>query len=144
MRPLFAVALLVGLAPAAPIPKALKKSDDKTLIVGTWQVHTLTVSGRKADISNDTFVFDAEGKVKLLNGGRDNGSFWTWTIDPDASPPGMRWASNGGRNNWDCVYELSGDTLKVGFISSGAKRPEKVEPGASLTLYEMTRDTTAK
>lgn len=144
MRPLFAVALLAAFAPAAPVPKALKKKDDKADIVGTWKVHTLTMNGRKTDISDVTFVFKADGTAKMFHSGEDNRPNWIVTLDPNASPPGMRWVNSGGRNNWDCVYELCGDTLKVGFISAGAKRPEQVEPGENLTLYEMTRDTSAK
>src|SRR5207244_3337849 len=51
MRPLLAITLLATLAPAAPVPKALKKADDKSGIVGIW----------KPDKGSEWFQFDAEG-----------------------------------------------------------------------------------
>jgi uncharacterized protein (TIGR03067 family) len=145
MRPLIALTLFACLSPAAPVPKALKKkADDATLIVGRWKVHTLSVSGRNSNAPDSTFAFDRDGQVRIIEGGRDNGNFWNWSLDPDGNPPGMRWVMPRGNNNWDCVYELAGDSLKVGFVPAGAKRPEMVEPGNGITLYEMTRLTTER
>ena len=145
MHSLLALALLAGFAAAAPVPKVLKKKDDKTALAGTWLVTELTVNGRNNNVSYNTFTFDAEGKVTLRYKKDDpGGSAWTWTIDPEATPPRMQWATQPGRNDWDLVYEVDGDSLKVGFISKGAKPPAKVEPGDGLTLYVMTRDTPGK
>lgn len=146
MRPLLPVViltLLAGLATAAPVPKAVKKLDDKSAIVGTWTVTDLTVNSRKVDISYKTFTFDAEGKVTLRYAkDAGNGSSWTWTIDDSTTPRRMQWTTQPGRNDWDLVYEVDGDSLKVGFIAKGSKPPTAVEPGDGLTLYIMTRDTT--
>jgi uncharacterized protein (TIGR03067 family) len=146
MRPLLVTLVCAAVGIAAPVPKDLKnkKQDDNTAIVGTWKVNTLTVNGKVSNISTEVFVFSDTGEVRTLTGGRDGGSVWKWTLDPAAAPPAMRWNRAVGGSDWECVYELSGDTLKVGFIGKGSARPEKVEPGPSLTLYEMTRDTSAK
>lgn len=141
MRPLLALALLAGLAAAAPVPKSVKKVDDKTALVGTWQVTELTVNSRKTDTSYQTFTFDAVGKVTLRHGkDATGGSSWTWTIDDSASPRRMQWSTQPGRTDWDLVYEVDGDTLKVGFINKGAKPPASVVPAEGLTLYVMTRE----
>ncbi len=142
MRSLLALALLAGFATAAPVPKAVKKKDDKAMIAGRWLVTELTVNGRNTNVSYNTFTFDTEGKVTLRSKKDDpSGSAWTWTIDPTVDPPGMQWATQNGKNDWQLVYEVTADTLKVGFIAKGAKPPTKVEPCDGLTLYVMTRDT---
>ncbi len=145
MRPLVALVLLAGLATAAPVPKAVKKQDDKTALIGTWLVTDLTVNGKNNTVSYNTFTFDTEGKVTLRHQkGEPGGSGWTWTIDDTASPRRMQWATQQGRTDWDLVYEVDGDTLKVGFIGKGSKPPTKVEPCEGLTLYVMSRDTSSK
>src|SRR5262249_20141614 len=109
MRPLFAVALLVGLAPAAPVPKDLKKKqDDKALLVGTWK----PVGNR-----TEWFKFDEDGQMKVWNtgGSAQTGVPYTWGIDPDADPKQMTWGDTSPqrRPQWDCLYELDGDVLRI-------------------------------
>ncbi len=141
MRPLLIIALLVGVAPAAPVPKAVKKADDKTLLLGSWKVSEVTANGKPATVSYHTFVFTEDGKLTLLSGAEKTGPQWTWTIDPSATPRAMKWATG---NPWDCVYDLDGDSLKLGLLNKGASVPATVEPGDGMTLYVMTRETPSK
>jgi uncharacterized protein (TIGR03067 family) len=141
MRPLLALALLAGLAAAAPVPKELKKKDDKHSLLGTWKVTELTSDGKPTTASYHTFVFTDDGKLTLIEGKNKTGPQWTWAIDQSTTPRTMKWATG---NPWDCVYELDGDSLKLGLLNKGAKPPASVEPGNGLTLYVMTRDTTGK
>lgn len=143
----FAPLVLLALAPvavSAPVPKAVKKGDTAA-IVGIWKVTELTENGRDSRITYDTFVFDTAGVVTLRGNTKDIYSpQWTFTLDPKANPRRMSWSSLKGRTDWELVYALSGDTLKVGFIPKGKQAPAAVEPGDGLTLYVMTRDTSSK
>lgn len=141
MRRLLALLLLVGIAPAAPVPKAPKKVDDKTALVGTWKVTLL--NGKAENLHTHTYTFDADGGVRTLYG--ENGrSDWSWTIEPDETPKRMKWVSKEGLAGFDCVYELHGDTFKLGFLTSGQGPPAKVEVTPGVTLYEMKREPPAK
>jgi uncharacterized protein (TIGR03067 family) len=104
----------------------------------------VTINGSESPLSTHTFIFDADSGVRTIFNG-NSASTWEVTLDMTASPRTMKWVSPGRANSsdWDCVYELSGNTLKVGFVRKGAT-PVKVEPADGLTLYVMTRDTTAK
>lgn len=149
MRPYhLAVAFILATAvSAAPVPKAVKKQDDKSTLVGTWKVSAVTINGNDSFPNTHTFIFDADGGVKTLFGKISSTSTWNWTIDTTTSPRTMRWESNPKNNNnnsLNCVYELDDDSLKVGFISPGSKPPAKLEPTEGLTLYVMIRDTSTK
>lgn len=144
MRPYhLAIAFILATAvSAAPVPKAVKKQDDKSALVGTWKVSAVTINQTSSSLDTHTFIFDADGGVRTLFGNKNNSSDWTWTIDTTTNPRTMRWVSGPGtKNSWSCVYELDGDSLKVGFIAPGNKLPAKVEPTEGLTLYVMNRDT---
>lgn len=141
MRPLVALLALASLASAAPVPKAPKKVDDKAALVGTWKVTLL--NGKAENLHTHTYMFDADGGVRTLFG--TNGtSDWTWAIEPDESPKRMKWKSKEGAAGFDCIYELDGDTLKLGFLTSGQAPPAKVEVTPGVTLYEMKREPAAK
>jgi uncharacterized protein (TIGR03067 family) len=141
MRPLVALALIVGLSPAAPVPKALKTKDDTGQLVGAWIANP--TDGRGQPQSAYTFTFDADGTVRSVTG--KSSSEWTWTADPTKTPKRMRWVNKENpRSSWECVYELSGDTLKVGFVVNGQAPPAVIAPGPNLTVYEMTRHTATK
>ncbi len=143
MRPLLAVLLLAVLTPAAPVPKGMKaKKDDAVLIVGTWSGSIQ--NGQPPPADSCVFTFDADGNVNLKSG-PGNGSEWTWTLDPTETPKRMRWVHRTDPANiWKCVYELSGDTLKIGFVHAGTPIPTSFAPAPGVTLYELTRDTPGK
>lgn len=137
MRPLVAVVLVAALAPAAPVPKAVKKKDDKELIVGTW---------KPANKGTCWFQFNADGTLKTWHDPNAHSPLdWTWAIEEtDRLPKRIKLTRAGGGNeSYVCIYELDGDGLKIAFIV-GAKDPQKVEAGPGLQLYEQTRDTSNK
>ena len=140
MRPLLAVALLSALATAAPVPKA--KKDDKSLLLGTW-----TVTSDNGKTGDERYIQSFEFKDgDLLHTNYRQSASVTWTIelDPTATPKTLRWQERGGKTTWDCVYELSGDTLKVGIITGKAEPPAEVAKGPNCYLVELTRDTAGK
>ncbi len=143
MRPLLAVALLAGLASAAPVPKALKKADDATRIVGTW---------KPIDKESAWFQFNDDGTLKTWHGGEGGAANshmdWKWALDPDATPSPRKVRLTrvpDSENGYDCLYELDGDTLRFVFLlSPNMPRPKKVERGDNLQLHQLARHTPAK
>ena len=143
MRHLFALLLLVGLASAAPVPKTLKKADDKTLVMGKWR--TTSESGKTGkDIWTHTYHFDDTGHLQQWFGPTDS-SNWDWAVDPDQSPKRMTWVDRKNSSNaFDCTYELDGDTLRINCVAAKQPLPKGVGPKAGGHAIEMTRDTSAK
>ncbi len=147
--PLSLLALLAGTLAAAPVPKDFKKPDDKAAVLGTWVAHTL--DGRAGRPHTHTFVFEADGKCHTQYGQgavreAHSRSDWTYTLDTTTTPKRMTWvaAGAGGGTTFDCAYEVSSDTFKLAFLTGNNKNPDKLEPTAGLTLYEMTRAKDAK
>jgi hypothetical protein len=138
MRPLLVVVLLAGFTPAhaAPVPKAVKKKDDKELIVGTW---------KPANKGTCWFQFNADGTMKTWHDPNAHSPLdWTWAIEEtDRLPKRIKLARAVGSGAYDCIYELDGDGLKIAFIV-GTKDPQKLEAGRGVELYEQTRDTSGK
>jgi hypothetical protein len=142
MRTLLALALLVGLAPAAPVPKALKKGDVSKQLVGTW---------KPAGKGTAWFQFHDDGTLKTWHGegaAVNSKMDWTWALDPDAtlSPRKVRLTHvPDTQHSYDCLFELDGDGLRFVFLlTAGMTPPKKVEEGPNLQLHEMTRHTPAK
>ena len=70
---------------------------------------------------------------------------WSWTIDVTETPKRMRWfAAQNPTSKWDCLYELTGDAFTLAFITAEVPPPAKLEPGPGITVYQFTRDTSAK
>lgn len=137
MRPLLVVVLLAGFTPAAPVPKAVKKKDDKELLVGTW---------KPANKGTCWFLFNADGTMKTWHDPNAHSPLdWTWVLEEtERLPKRMKLTRAGGGNeSYVCVYELDGDGLKIGFVVGG-QVPEKVETGPGVQLYEQSRDTSSK
>ena len=133
MRPLVALALLVSLAVAAPVPKVVKKGDAEQ-IVGTW----------KPANTSCWYQFNADGTLKTWHDpNRHSPLDWTYTLDPTTSPKQVRLTTADGKTSYNCIYDLEGDSLKLVFVL-GVKDPKKVEAGPGLQLYEQTRDTSPK
>lgn len=140
MRPLVALLLLVGLATAAPVPKVVKKkTDDAELLLGYWK----PVGDR-----SEGFEFAADGVMKAY-GSRDRqggGVPYKWSIDPTASPKRMTWGgSTDGKPQWECVYELDGDKLRITYAIVGSPVPTEIGPHVKGGLFcDLIRDTPAK
>lgn len=136
MRTLLAVALFVGVASAAPVPKAVKQKDETALLVGRW---------KGADPTSHSFEYRADGTMKVWNGENDSGAAeYRWTLDPAASPKRMTWYDRNGdppRPAFECVYELDGDELKISY-ESAPRVPAAINEGSQQ--HRMTRTATAK
>lgn len=133
MRPLLALALMVALAPAAPVPKGLKKASDPVRILGTW---------KPAEGHTVWYRFDADGTMTTWLTGTEGTTYtYAWTIDTNAAPKRMRWESK--EIGYDCVYEFDGHTLRIAYPST-RRQLDAVVPGPGVYFSELTRDTSAK
>ena len=128
---------------AAPVPKDPKPGDDAALLLGAWKVESMIRDGESVPPDTSRWTFTGEGTLDTLNT-RKVVSEWTFTIDPKAAPKRMTWTAKLNGTKWDCVYELKGDTLKIGFLDAHAKTPRAVEAGPTLILYELKREKAAK
>ena len=138
MRPLFALLLVgSGSVAAAPVPKELRKPDDKNLIVGTWK----PVSPKAG-----WFQFAADGTLQTWNDPlRSSEQAWTWeVVDQKATPKRAKITLVKGRS-FECVYELDGDALKFALIMYPQKGvPANVEEHPALQFFDLTRDKAGK
>ena len=130
----FAVLLLVaaGALTAAPVPKDMKaKKGDAALLVGRW---------KPSDGTTQWYEFKADGTMKTWNEpGEANAVPYLWTIDPTAKPKRMTWSNaKSGRAEWEAVYELDGDDLKMTYAAT-PKVPPAIGPGPGLFVNGQTR-----
>lgn len=65
----------------------------------------------------------------------------TYTLDSAAKPKGMTVTGTEGPNRgrtFPAIYELSGDTLRICYDLSGAKRPTEFKSVTGTKLYLVT------
>ena len=65
----------------------------------------------------------------------------TYTIDADSKPKSMTITGTEGPNHgktFPAIYELKGDTLRICYDLSGAKRPTEFKSVAGTKLYLVT------
>ncbi len=51
----------------------------------------------------------------------------------------MTWGDANTKPQWDCVYELNGDTLRISYNTAG-KRPAKIESVTGQHYCDLRRD----
>jgi hypothetical protein len=131
MRPLVALALLAAVAPAAPVPNALKDKDETAKLIGRW----------KPDKGSEWFEFTAEGGMKAWSTGSEaSAAQYTFELDTDADARGWRmtWSQKGqAKPTYYAVYVVDGDRLHLSYTSFQGKPPTKPGP---TTPTNFTRD----
>jgi len=80
-----------------------------------------------------------DGKYEVFVGDRpDKG---TYTLDSTSKPKGMTITGTEGPNQgktFPAIYELKGDTLRICYDLSGAKRPTEFKSVVGTKLYLVT------
>lgn len=135
------LALGVGSAvSAAPVPKELRKAEDKDRIVGTWTMTACNVGGRETPGSWRTLTLDADGLVRALYDGGKVAFEYATTLDPTAAPKRMPFRDKGGSDvRYECVYALAADRLTVVVPHDNKRVPMSIDPGPRVTVYEFKR-----
>jgi uncharacterized protein (TIGR03067 family) len=114
---------------------------DAKAIEGNWTPVNAELGGKPlADSILKTISLKlAGGKYEVTAGGHpDNG---TYTLDAATKPKSMTVTGTDGPNNgktFPCIYELKGDTLRICYDLSGAKRPTEFKSVAGAKLYLVT------
>ena len=93
----------------------------------------------------------AEAVLKIISLKLDNGKYevfvgdqpdrGTYTLDSTTQPRSMTIAATEGPNRgktFPAIYELKGDTLRICYDLSGAKRPTEFKTVAGTKLYLVT------
>ena len=132
-------ALALSLASCGP-----GSQPDAQALQGTWRPVTAELAGQpmpEAVLKTISLKLDS-GKYEVFVGEHpDKG---TYALDVATTPKGMTVTGTEGPNKgktFPCIYELRGDTLRICYDLSGAKRPTEFKsiPGTKLYLVTYAR-----
>ena len=135
---------LTGLVLAVSLIAVSAADSDAKLIQGKWKPVTGELAGKlMPETVLQTISMTLEkGKYEVVADGHpDKG---TYTLDASTKPKGMTVTGTEGPNQaktFPCIYELKGDTLRICYDLSGAKRPAEFKslPGTKLYLVTYAR-----
>ena len=146
-----AVAGLVSAFAAAPysLTGTNAQPDDAKAVQGMWKPVKAEIAGQPMDeavMKSISLKLD-NGKYEVFVGNEpDRG---TYTLDTAATPRGMVIHGTEGPNigkTFPAIYELKteadGDTLRICYDLSGAKRPTEFKTVAGTKLYLVTYSRT--
>ncbi len=115
--------------------------DDAKAIQGTWAPVTAILGGQPMpeSVVKSISLKLTEGKYHVLVGtAPDDG---TYTLDANAKPKSITVTGTAGPNagkTYPSIYELKGDTLRICYDLSGAKRPTEFVSTTGTKLYLVT------
>lgn len=115
--------------------------NDAKAVQGSWVPARAELGGQpmtEAVLKTISLKLD-NGKYEVLVGGNpDRG---TYSIDSASKPKSMTITGTEGPNHgktFPAIYELKGDTLRICYDLSGAKRPTEFKSVAGTKLYLVT------
>jgi uncharacterized protein (TIGR03067 family) len=134
--------LCIGLAVAVSlIAFAADSPADAKAVQGSWTPAKAELGGQpmpEAVLKTISLKLE-KGKYDVLVGDKpDKG---TYTIDSTSKPKSMTITGTEGPNQgktFPAIYELKGDTLRICYDLSGAKRPTEFKSIAGTKLYLVT------
>ena len=137
--------VLVMAATVALIALAADDSTEVKAFQGTWTPIKAELGGQPMpDAVLKTITLKLTGNEYDVTVTGEKPDHGTWTIDTVAKPKAMTITGVNGPNagkTFPSIYELEGDTLRVCYDLSGAKRPTefKTTPGTKLYLVTYKR-----
>ena len=138
MKYILGICLAIG---ASLIASAGGSPDDAKAVQGSWKPATAELAGQPMPdtiLKSISLKLD-NGKYEVFVGEQpDRG---TYTIDSATQPRGMTITGTDGPNRgktFPAIYELKGDTLRICYDLSGAKRPTEFKTSAGTQLYLVT------
>jgi uncharacterized protein (TIGR03067 family) len=134
----------VSAAPMAVGDDDAGDRDDAKRVQGTWKPVTAEFAGKPfpEEVRKAMTLVLTDGKYTVTIGEqKDEG---TWKLDPAKTPRALDITGTKGPNQGKtflCIYELTGDTLRVCYDLSGKERPTefKTREGTQLFLVEYKR-----
>ena len=128
---------LVAIAFAINVAQAFgdEKADDAKAMTGTWSIEKATLKGEDStDIFKGAVLTIADGKYVVDFAGQlDKG---TLTLDLSKKPKRMTIEGTEGPNKGKtipCIYEISGDTVRICYELDGKEAPTAFESKAGRT-----------
>lgn len=115
--------------------------DDAAAVQGHWTPSSAELAGRPmpgAILKSISLTLDHGQYDVSVGGAPDKG---TYTLDATSDPKGMTVTGTAGPNagkTYPAIYELKGDTLRICYDLSGAKRPAAFKSMAGTQLYLVT------
>jgi uncharacterized protein (TIGR03067 family) len=140
--------LLVALAVVLSLTSAVRSDDAKDIeaMQGTWLPATAELGGQKMpDEVRKSIRLVLKGDRYTVTVGTEGNDRGTVKVNSSAKPKTMDITGNDGPNKGKtflCIYELTGDTLKVCYDLSGKARPAdfSTKPGTQLYLVTYQRE----
>ena len=138
MEYLLCICLAVGVSLNA---FAADPPDDAKAVQGNWKPATAELAGQPMDnaVLKSISLKLEHGKYEVFVG--DEPDRGTYTLDSTGKPKSMTITGTAGPNNgktFPAIYELKGDTLRICYDLSGAKRPTEFKTIAGTKLYLVT------
>lgn len=122
--PLLCLVAFAGSVVAAPVPKAVKVTDDAKALDGRWVRVTLdSGAGPKADDSQTIMIKDGTVAAK------GDTAAVAFTLDATQSPKQLNVLWKSWKNPAPYIYELDGDTLRWCHAQEGQPRPTEFKGG---------------
>jgi uncharacterized protein (TIGR03067 family) len=118
-----------------------KTAQDQQALQGEWIPIKAELAGKPfpdAVLKTISLKLTKNDYDVLVAGHPDKG---TWSIDATAKPKGMKVVGVKGPNagkTFPAIYELNGDTLRICYDLSGAKRPAEFKTKPDTKLYLVT------
>jgi uncharacterized protein (TIGR03067 family) len=135
------VGCVLALVISASLSAGEKPSGDAAAIQGRWKPVKAEMAGRplpEAFLKSTILTMDHGVYAVVAGGEPDRG---TYTLFPEETPKGMSVTGKDGPNlgrTFPAIYELSGDTLRICYDLSGAKRPGEFASPAGTKQYLVT------
>ena len=120
---------------------AASPPDDAKALQGYWESTKAELAGQAMpdEVLKTISLKLDNGKYEVsVAGAPDKGDY---TLDPTSKPKSMTITGTEGPNNgktFPAIYELKGDTLRICYDLSGAKRPAEFKTSAGTKLYLVT------
>ncbi len=131
MRAIIAFLVAASFAPAAPVPKALKRNPDLKLIVGEWE---------EKPGSRTYWNFREDGSAEYIDPERPLHEF-NFKLGQNEPFNEIDWSLNQGKDVYLGIYTLKEDSLKFSIGSYGAARPKSLENTRESQVTSLIRRT---
>lgn len=132
--------LLAGSALAAPIPKELKKDDDKTRILGTWVLAKANVNGKHdPNYFWHSVTFSADGGSCFRYKTTAEEPYDKFEVDTASSPRTVTWLKASASVINPRPYAFRDGKLVMATRVGGGIEPTSLEPGPGIIVFEYER-----
>jgi uncharacterized protein (TIGR03067 family) len=133
--------LLAGSALAAPVPKELRKPDDKVAILGKWEIARANVNGKEVAkyFPEHTMTFRRDGTVVFEYPNGDTPQVLDWTLDPTETPKRFRCKMQRSEVSSSYRYAFREGRLVLAHTLGLKSVPDDLAPVPGISVVEYRR-----